>query len=353
MKNLNSEVENLLSQVMKESSVTGVTVLAGTQEKITFSYSIGQVHSSEKEKITSDTLFDIQSITKVLATASLLEKFIELKKLNLNDPIRKFISEFDVAKYAEIKVKDLVLHTSGISDEDFNETYANSEELWSKMLSPPLHGMPGKSTEYSDVGYRLLGLCLERLENDDLESLCKKHVWRPLGMNSTTYDVTKIEKKNIAGHGKNWCKVDDSQDQLLDRPLGCDGVFSSANDLSLFCQNFLKKFNDEAYLKKFMAVQRGDINPKWSFYESLGLGKKIYGWEAHSKEQSYIGKCHTPMTIEKAGGGGAFISIRPEQKDFFIYMTNNGRPHPFTMDAWDHLVTSLRSGDLAKKVLSK
>lgn len=117
-------------------------------------------------------------------------------------------------KYSEIKIKDLLLHTSGISDEDFGGNYSNSNELWTKMLSPALHNFPGNSVEYSDVGYRLLGLCLERAANDDLESLCKRYVWQPLGMDSTTCDTKGIQKVRIAGHGNNWCKVDDLQDLL-------------------------------------------------------------------------------------------------------------------------------------------
>jgi hypothetical protein len=100
-----------------------------------------------------------------------------------------------------------------------------------------------------------------------------------------------------------------------------------------------------------MKISGGQASNQWSFYESLGSGKKVFGWEQHDMNQSYVGVRHTGFTFEKAGGAGAFVCIRPEKKDFFIYLTNHGRPDPFTMESWNSLVTNLKVRQLAEKVL--
>ena len=345
------EISTIMGSVLSNTPAVGASIASGNETEFYFNNYYGKTHSSTNQSVSENTLFDIQSITKIVATASLLENFIESEKISLTDSVSKFVPEFKTDKNIEVRIIDLLLHQSGISDEDFTEIYHSADQLWEKMLNPTLRSTPGTSVEYTDVGYRILGLCLERIGNDNLDSLCKKLIWHPIGMNSTTYLPVNSEKINIAGHGKNWGTVDDSQDQLLNRPLGCDGVFSSAQDLTSFCRNFLKKIKKSNFYHTFETTISGQINLEWTFYESLGLGRKIFGWEAHTSVQSYLGHAHTRKAIEKAGGGGAFLCIRPEKNDFFIYLTNHGRPDPFTMDAWDKLVTTLRVREISKMVL--
>lgn len=348
----NQELRDLLSSVLDTTAASGVVVVTGNSREINLSLSVGKIHTSEDFEVSPDTLFDIQSITKIIATASLLEKFILLKKVNLEDTVKKYVPHFKVDENFNVTIRDLLLHTSGISDEDFLDDYKTSDSLWSQMLAPKLRAAPGEFVEYTDVGYRILGLCLEQIGGDSLESLCRKHIWQPAGMNNTFYSINDLPKNKIAGQGSNWCKVDDTQDQLLNCALGCDGVFSSANDIALFCQDLLKKFEDARFFEKYTSTQSGQINYEWTYYESLGLGRKIYGWEAHSSNQSYLGSFRTPNSIEKAGGGGAFVCIRPEKNDFLIYLTNHGRPNPFSMESWNELVTRLKVREISERVFS-
>lgn len=345
------EVNELIHSVFKDSPTVGAIVVAGTIKDVYFNESFGVVHHSSLSPITKDTFFDIQSITKVMGTISLLEAFQRLGKISLQDSIQKHLPEFHQGQDCKITIQDLVLHQSGISDEDFAAKFNTPNDLWQSMLNAPLRSNPGSSIEYTDVGYRILGLCLEKIGNDNLDELCKKHVWQSLGMYNTTYRIQKIKKELIAGQGNTWGVLDDTQDRFLEKPLGCDGVFTTASDLALFCQHWLRKLNDEKTNQKITSIYAGNTNPNWSYYESLGLGKKLFGWEQHDVNQSYIGMRKTPSTLEKAGGAGAFICLRPEYEDFFIYLTNHGRPDPFSMEAWNSLVSSLKVKDIACKVL--
>ncbi len=99
-------------------------------------------------------------------------------------------------------------------------------------------------------------------------------------------------------------------------------------------------------------MSAGQLEESWSFYESLGLGKKVYGWESHHTNQSYLGLRKTYWSLEKAGGAGAFICLRPEKQDFFIYLTNHGRPNPFSMESWNSLVSTLKVREIAQEILS-
>jgi len=345
------EITELMKATFESTPAVGVIVVAGTINDVYFNESFGVVHQTSLSPITKDTFFDIQSITKVIATVSLLEKFQELGLILLQSLIQNYLPEFHKGQDCKITIRDLVLHQSGISDEDFGGNFNSSADLWQSMLNAPLRFTPGSSIEYTDVGYRILGLCLEKIGGDNLEQLCKKFVWRPLGLENTTYNITNIKKENIAGHGTSWGSLDDAQDRFLGKPLGCDGVFTTASDLAAFCQNWLYKLTDENIKNKIISVCAGRTNSNWSYYESLGLGKKLFGWEQHDISQSYSGIRHTFSTVEKAGGAGAFICLRPEYKDFFIYLTNHGRPDPFSMEAWNALVNNLKVKEIASKVL--
>src|SRR5690606_29036396 len=110
----------------------------------------------------------------------------------------------------------------------------------------------------------------------------------------------------------------------------------------LFCRHWLTQLASNDNLREWYECTAGEIDGKWSFYESLGLGRNIRGWEKHHPNQSYLGDRTTDQTIEKAGAAGTFISLRPERGDYFIYLTNHGSPEPFTMESWNQLVSDLR-----------
>lgn len=351
-----ANISNLVNTIFETTPAVGISIVAGSVSDIYYEQSFGVIHSSSDIKISSRTLFDIQSITKVVATTALLEKFILNQMISLNDPVIQYLPELTGYNKTDIKIIDLVLHQSGISDEDFVRDFSSASELWNEMFNTELRFSPGSSIEYTDVGYRLLGLCLERVGGNNLDQLCKRYVWSTLGMEQTTYNFSSnssiIPKTMIAGHGDSWGLVDDAQDRLLAQPLGCDGVFSSSKDLVIFCRNMLTKLSDSDYFNNLMAVSAGQTNGTWSFYESLGIGKKIFGWEQHHKNQSYLGKKHTPYSLEKAGGAGAFICIRPEKNDFLIYLTNHGKPEPFSMESWNNLVSNLKVREIAEGILN-
>ncbi len=340
-----------MEDVFENTTAVGASIVAGSVKEIYYKESFGVVHSSSNSKVNSDTLFDIQSITKVVATTSLLERFVTEGLIHLSDQVQKYIPEIKGSYKSKITIKDLVLHQSGISDEDFGGSFNSVNDLWNSMFNSEVRFEPGTATEYTDVGYRLLGLCLERVGGANLDLLCAKHIWLPLGMNQTTYDIARVAKTKIAGHGETWGMVDDAQDRFLGGTLGCDGVFSSSTDLSIFCRSLLKRLDDKKYLQHFTKLGAGDLDESWSFYESLGLGRKVYGWEAHHMNQSYLGLAHTSLSVEKAGGAGAFICVRPEYQDFFIYLTNHGRPEPFSMEAWNNLVAKLKVRELSREIL--
>jgi len=344
-------LSKIMKKVFEKTNTVGAIIISGSEKNIYCEKSFGNVHTTSQSPVTNSTYFDIQSISKVVATVSLLEEFLHLGLMNLNDRVQKYLPEFHKNEIANIKVLDLVLHQSGISDEDFCKDYYTSEELWHEMFQAPIRFMTGSSVEYTDVGYRLLGLCLERVGGANLDTLSKRHVWQRIGMLNTTYDISQISKDCIAGFGESWGVVDDAQDRLLAKPLGCDGVFTTGTDLVIFCRHWLSRLKNDAFFLKLKQNNAGKLNNEWSFYESLGVGRKLFGWEQHDYNQSYIGGLKSEMTLEKAGGAGAFICIRPEKQDFFIYLTNHGRPDPFTMESWNQLVSNLRVREIALQVM--
>ncbi len=343
-------LKELAAEVCRNTSTTGIAIAYGGIGSDDHFFNFGTVHKRSNSEVTSETLFDIQSITKVIATAALVDVFQRRGQLLADDLVSQYLPELRTRAATHLSIKHLLLHQSGISDDDFLSEYSSTAEFWRAMLSPELHFDPGTSIEYSDVGYRLLGRVLEKIGGVNLDLLCKRLVWDPLGMSCTTYEVSNFSTERIAGHGDSWGVVDDSQDRFLGQPLGCDGVFSTTKDLSLFCRSMLRQI--DSHVSPVFFLSAGNVCKERNFFESLGIGRKVFGWEQHSSRQSYLGAKHTSLALEKAGGAGAFVCLRPDKHDFFIYLTNHGRPNPFSMESWNLLVTSLQPQSFAQLVLS-
>ncbi len=343
-----SDIDKFLFKARQLTPMTGAAIVVGNSRGLVFEKYFGTIHPSQTHEVNESTRFDIQSISKVVSTASLLAHFAEQNSQTLEEYAYNFLPELSAEPYRKIKIKHLLQHQSGYSDEDFTFPFCEPKDGWQKMLALPLRFEPGSAVEYSDIGYRILGRVLEVIGQKDLDTLCKNHVWRVIEMQDTGYDVSAVHKTHLAGQGQSWGRVDDEQDYKLGGHLGCDGVFTTACDLAKFCQSILNKKNNSLFLKLNPV---GELYNEKSFFDSLVFGQKYCGWEKNAPINSYAGQLATPETLEKAGGAGAFISILPEKSSYAIYLTNHGRPDPFTAESWNHLIRDLKVQNIFETLL--
>lgn len=208
---------------------------------------------SNKEENNIDTLYDVASLTKVVATMPAICRLIESKKLNMDDKVSKYLDRF---KYDDITIYDLLTHTSGLPADLNNKDIVSKEEIVNKIYDLDLINPTGKKVVYSDIGYILLGFIIEKICNKPLEETIKELVFDPLEMNDTCFNP--INKDNCApteitdSRGVVRGIVHDEKACSLDGAAGNAGVFSNVKDLMNYVSMILNDgvFNGKQFLNK-------------------------------------------------------------------------------------------------------
>ena len=268
-----------------------------------------------------DTLYDLASCTKVVATTTMILKLLEDNIIALDDNVQKHLSDFP---YNNITIKHLLTHTSGLPADDKRYKLCKSKEEFVKfMYSLSLNNEPGKTVEYSDFGFITLGLIIEKYKGN-IETYANELIFKPLGMDSTMYNpclkgrtqdcaCTEVTESRGVIQGQ----VHDGKAYILNGLSGNAGLFSCVKDLG----KFVKMMLNDGYpiLKK----------------ETIDLLKKAYtnnlneprtlGWMFADKTSS-CGDKVSDISLYHTGFSGTSIYIDYVKSLGIILLTN--RVHP-------------------------
>ncbi|MDD2518538.1 MAG: serine hydrolase [Bacilli bacterium] len=194
-----------------------------------------------KEENRIDTIYDLASLTKVLVTNTLIGKLLEDKIIDLDDLVKKYIKEF---KHDDITIKDLLTHSSGLPA-NVNWMHIKTREEYLDLILNVEKVIPRHSKAlYSDIGFIILGILIERITNESLDNLANKHIFKKLEMYETTYNPIEIERcAPTELEGETYVKgyVHDRKARLFNGVAGHAGVFSTVSDLIKFAQLILNE----------------------------------------------------------------------------------------------------------------
>ncbi len=294
-------------------------------------YKIDKGILKENKEINNiNTIYDIASLTKVVCTATIIFRLYEIGKINLNDKVKKYLERY---KYNDTTIYDLLTHTSGLPADLNSKEIIPKDECLKQLFS--LEKENGGFL-YSDIGYMLLGLVIEKICKKPLDKIFKEEVTFPLEMNNTTFNPsdktliapTEITEKRGIIRGI----VHDEKACSMNGVAGHAGVFSNVEDLSHFTSMILNNgmFNGKRYLSK-QTIELF-FTPLISDREY----RRSFSW--------FVGK--NPIVIEKEekdiisfnGFTGPSISIDRKNNTIIIMLTN--RVHP-TRD--NKLISKIRS----------
>ena len=195
-------ISTLITDAIAAKKLPGAVVLIGHNDKIVFEHAYGNRklagepgldgNPSAAEPMTEDTLFDMASLTKCLATATAIMQLYEQGKLAFDDPVAKFIPEFAANGKQDVTIRELLTHYSGLPpDVDLKDAWGlaapDKAEGLRRAFASPLTTKPGTHFEYSDINYITLGAIVEKLSGESLDAYASEHIFRPLGMISTTF----------------------------------------------------------------------------------------------------------------------------------------------------------------------
>jgi CubicO group peptidase (beta-lactamase class C family) len=219
----------------------GATALVVRKGAVVGHRAFGTKVRGADEPVTLDTIFDVQSMTKVLSTAMTAMVLADRGVIHLDHPVAKYLPDFAANGKAAVTIRDLLRYSAGLPLDSQHLDNADDAAVWKLMAETALEYAPGSAVLYSDLTYRLLGRVLEVAAGTDLNSFAKQAVWGPLGMHDTSYNPPAALRPRIAATGFSERRgylvrgeVQDEQDFALGGITGCDGVFTTAMDVAIF-----------------------------------------------------------------------------------------------------------------------
>lgn len=376
-----AQIDVLVEQDIKDKKLPGAVVLVGHKGKIVFRKAYGNRSLVPTiEKMTVDTIFDVASLTKVVATTTSIMALVEQGKLRLNDTIGKFIPEIQDEQAKRITIQQLLTHTSGYApDFDLKEKWTGREGMLQALYKEKLRNPPGTRFVYSDIGFIVLGEIYERVSGKSVgesaialfdkivgseSSLTRFRCTDAVGatsdcLGSSTWNVAPTE--NIRGQNSYLGATFEGDDKTGNRILrgqvhdptsfrmggvaGHAGLFSTADDLARFCQMLLNgggvpdsdgtgSGSDRG--SKRMPAKAGTQNRILS-PQTIALMTRPYvvsetgetrglGWDINTSFSANRGELFPLGSFGHTGFTGTGLWIDPTSQTFVVFLSN--RVHP-------------------------
>jgi uncharacterized protein YbbC (DUF1343 family)/CubicO group peptidase (beta-lactamase class C family) len=320
-----------MQQAVSEGLIPGGVLLVGHDGKIVHRKAYGQrALVPAREAMTVDTIFDLASLTKVVATTPAIMKLLEQGKIRLIDPVTVYLPEFQGGK-SEITVRDLLTHFSGLRpDLDLDPAWSGYDTGIRKALIDKPTYPPGERFIYSDINFELLGEIVRRVSGETLDKFVREQVYEPLGMRDTTYLPAESLRPRIAPTevdaitGKPWRGVvHDPTARFMGGVAGHAGVFSTASDLARYCEMLLgmgerggARIFALATVEKFTEAATPPDQPVL----------RSPGWDIDSSYSSARGELFPIGSYGHLGYTGTSIWIDPASKTYVILLTNYVHP---------------------------
>ncbi len=229
--------DSIIRSSLERQKIPGAAVALVHDGRVIFSRCYGYADTEQKAAITEDTYFMLGSLTKSFTALAVL-KLIEQGKIDPNVDIRKYIPEFSIkslhAGKTSITVNHLLTHTSGLMIDYYARFTGGKKYSSADILSQLRNGYlcfePGSASKYSNIGYRLLGMIVERVTGEPFESYLEKEIFKPLGMKKSIFNYTDDMSRNMSkGHNE-----DKELSRVDNEDKAASGLFSTLKDLIVF-----------------------------------------------------------------------------------------------------------------------
>jgi len=312
-------IDHLLDRAISENLIAGGVVVVGNSEGILATSARGQVNSLPgAQPITDRTVFDVASLTKVVATTPAVIKLLDEGKVNLSDPVSRWFPEFAGSRHGELTVLHLMTHTSGLSD--VMVSAGNSLESAVRKAAAQHHRKgPGTAFEYADINFILLGEMVRRVSGETLNAFCRTQIYEPLGTRETLFlPPSELAAEVVPTSGTRGGVVQDLNARRLGGVAGHAGLFSSAYDLSRYARMIL---GGGALDGRRILSGRIVAQMTTPYLCNNGQVKRGLGWDIASPFSAPKGNLFSDSSFGHTGYSGSSIWIDPEQDLFVIMLT--------------------------------
>jgi len=319
-------LDPIVENAIQNHEIPGAVLLVGHDGQVIYRKAFGS-RSLEPSRLpmTVDTIFDIASLTKVVATTTGLMQLVEKGKIRLNDPAVKYIPEFGQNGKADITVRDLLTHYSGLPpDLDLTHPWTGRDVGYGMAFASTTISPPGTRFVYSDINFIVLAALVERVSKLSLDTYCAQNIFAPLGMSHTRFRPpanwlnqiapTEYDDRGEMLHGV----VHDPTVRRMGGVSGQAGLFSTADDLAKFAQALL----DGHAILSPLAIEKMTTPQQPPAATALrGLG-----WDIDSPFSSNRGELLPVGSFGHTGFTGTSLWIDPTTHTYIILLTNAVHP---------------------------
>jgi uncharacterized protein YbbC (DUF1343 family)/CubicO group peptidase (beta-lactamase class C family) len=342
-----ARMDAVIAESIAKMELPGAVVIVGRHGKIVWRKTYGsRAIEPQREAMTADTIFDLASLTKVVATTTSIMMLIEQGKVRLNDPVVQFIPEMKGEGRDAVTIEQLLTHMTGFApDFDLRDRWTGYDEAMKRLYREPLRNPPGTRFVYSDINYIALGEVVHRVSGLMLDEFARSNIFTPLGMRDTGFKpdaklrarIAPTEKRrgqmnylgdsgtDAGSEGEQWLRgqVHDPTSFRMSGVAGHAGLFSTADDLAIFCQMLLSGgvYNGARILSPLTIAAMTQPHAVSESGAARGLG-----WDIASSFSSNRGDLFPLGSFGHTGFTGTSIWIDPASDSFIIFLSN--RVHP-------------------------
>ena len=307
------------------------------------------IREPEKRAATLDTIYDLASLTKPLVTGLLCAREVERRALNIDGRIAEYLPEFDRADKREITIKQLLSHTSGLPA--WRPIYLLAKDRTDALTAiaeQPLEYSSGERVLYSDLGFIVLGLLLQRVSGRSLPELAQHEIFVPLNLQHTFFNPSAAMRTGVAAcetgnayerdmcerdfsgqtytgwrSGIIWGEVHDGNAHFLGGAAGHAGLFSNAENTLRIANQFIEE-SSQLLTAETCRLFRQNMT------EGLNEARS-FGWQLAATKDSTAGRNLPPDSFGHTGFTGTSCWIDSESQRVFILLTNrtHARQLPF------------------------
>ncbi len=333
-------IEPLVTEAIARRELPGAVVLAGRGNQILYKRAFGNRSVAPSiEPMTVDTIFDLASLTKVVATTTAVMLLVEDGRLRLTDRVADHVPGFERYGKDRITIRHLLTHASGLRpDLDLEDPFDGAAEAIRRAIEEVPVAAPNERVIYSDINFFLLGHVVERVTHEPLPTFLGARVFGPLGMRDTTFLPPLSLRSRIAPTQS--CEplawpcdtpaatmlrgiVHDPTARRMGGYAGHAGLFGTADDLATFARMLLNggKWNGRRVLSPLSVVKMSRRATPDSMMPVRGLG-----WDIDSPFSSNRGELFPVGSFGHTGFTGTSMWIDPVTRTFVIFLSN--RVHP-------------------------
>jgi uncharacterized protein YbbC (DUF1343 family)/CubicO group peptidase (beta-lactamase class C family) len=319
-------LDSIVRDAIHDGQIPGAVLLVWHNGQVVYRKAFGnRALEPRREPMTVDTIFDIASLTKVVATTTAVMQLVQKGEVRLNDPVTKYLAEFGENGKDDITVRNLLTHFSGLREDfDLDPPWKGRDAGFRLAFAEKPMYSPGSRFLYSDTNFIALGALVERVAGTTLDVYCAKNIFTPLQMTHTRFLPPTAWRRKIAPtefdeDGKMLRGVvHDPRARRMGGVAGHAGVFSSADDLSKFAQALLK---GSPILSKEMVEKMTTPQQPPTAQVLRGLG-----WDIDSPFSSNRGELLPVGSFGHTGFTGTSMWIDPTTRTYIILLTNAVHP---------------------------